>query len=212
MLEWPNKFCSAQEEDIVFCLQSWQIDNAKQLSRLFIESYQQNHRVYHNLEHITTLLDYFVEGQQLFSLDPVLFYLTAWFHDLVYNPLAQDNEIQSANLFQQNLPNIPQAETIKNMIMSTKGHLPRLDSIDCLFFLDCDLAILGSDEQSFRSYSQKIRNEYAVYPDALYCQRRIAFLESFLARDRLFLTEWGSQRERQARHNLHQELIQWQCN
>jgi predicted metal-dependent HD superfamily phosphohydrolase len=96
------------------------------------------------------------------------------------------------------------------MILATIKHEPpQQASQDLRFFLDFDLAILGSEFSIYQAYAQKIRQEYAIFADELYIPGRIMVLEKLLDRPRLFQTEpFYDQYEEQARNNLHRELLE----
>jgi predicted metal-dependent HD superfamily phosphohydrolase len=76
----------------------------------------------------------------------------------------------------------------------------------CALFLDMDLAILAGYEPDFAAYDQAIRKEYAHVSDADYRQGRGQFIERFLARPKIFLSEPFSGMEFSARHNLQTAL------
>jgi predicted metal-dependent HD superfamily phosphohydrolase len=85
--------------------------------------------------------------------------------------------------------------------------LPEEIEEDGPWFLDFDLAILGSRPEIYRTYSQAIRREYRWVPKLLYRRGRRQVLESFLQRELLFFTEAMRTRlEDQARANLAEEL------
>lgn len=171
-------------------------------------------RHYHNLGHIKALLDW-VElfHSQLQQPDAVRF--AVWFHDAIYKPRRHDNEERSAELATQELSrlNVPGAtiNAVNALILATKQHraeaLPAKLAADGRWFLDFDLAILGSRPEIYRAYSQAIRREYAWAPNPLYRRGRRQVLESFLQRAQLFFTaEMRARREAQARQNLTEEL------
>lgn len=73
--------------------------------------------------------------------------------------------------------------------------------------IDADLSILGADWETYFSYMQKIRREYAVYPDLLYKPGRRKVIEHFLSMPVIFKTDIFRRRfEAQAQDNLKQEL------
>jgi predicted metal-dependent HD superfamily phosphohydrolase len=90
--------------------------------------------------------------------------------------------------------------------MATKDHQAGSDK-GTLYLLDFDLAILGENLQTYAEYVQKIRAEYALYPDFLYNRGRKKVLQHFLDRDTIFKTrEFIDNYESQARENLKAEL------
>lgn len=177
-------------------------------------NYAATTRHYHNLSHIKALLDW-VEAfhPQLQQPDAVRF--AVWFHDVIYETRRHDNEERSAELAEQELGglNVPAAtiKAVSAMILATKQHradaLPAELASDGRWFLDFDLAILGSRPDIYRAYSQAIRREYGWVPKLLYRRGRRQVLESFLEREQLFFTEVMRARlEAPARQNLAEEL------
>jgi predicted metal-dependent HD superfamily phosphohydrolase len=65
------------------------------------------------------------------------------------------------------------------------------------------LSILGASDAIFDAYETGVRHEYKEIPIDLFSTGRAAILQGFLARDRLYLSDWGYQRfEAKARANL----------
>ena len=74
-------------------------------------------------------------------------------------------------------------------------------------FLDMDLSILGASAEAFDAYEAGVRHEYRDVPEAAFRSGRAAILEGFLARDRLYLSDWGWARfEARARENLRRSI------
>jgi predicted metal-dependent HD superfamily phosphohydrolase len=174
-----------------------------------IQTYYSPNRHYHNLHHIQHLLSLsksIAEGDRLSVIQ-----LSAWFHDYIYDPKAKDNEIKSAiyaaeTLLQLNIP--PDIiQSVKQIILSTQKHQPLIDSADNLIFLDLDLAILGTKPNNYLKYAQAIRQEYSWLGDRDYQRGRKQVLTSFLARERIYYTDYFYQKlELTARENLVTEI------
>jgi predicted metal-dependent HD superfamily phosphohydrolase len=74
-------------------------------------------------------------------------------------------------------------------------------------FLDMDLSILGATAADFDAYEAGVRHEYREIPEALFRAGRAAILEGFLARERLYFSDWGRARfEAAARDNLKRSI------
>lgn len=175
------------------------------------KQYEEKHRFYHNLTHISQLLKQYETHQNLLE-DAVSVQLAIWFHDVVYDPFSKNNEEKSAEFAQKKLTSfdfLPQSlEKMNTLILATQKHQPISNSFDELFFLDCDLCILGQDEAMYKIYAQQIRAEYKNVPNFLYQSGRIEVLNKFLARERIFFTDlFFAQFEKQARENIKNELI-----
>lgn len=175
-----------------------------------VDAYSTPARQYHNLNHIWHLLALITEAKPIADL-PTVIQLAAWFHDYVYAPQAKDNEIKSAIYAVKTLNKLNVAsktiESVKQIILSTQKHQPLIDTIDCSIFLDVDLAILGSSSDKYRRYAQGIRQEYSWLSDRHYQQGRKQVLANFLARERIYYTDYFYQKlERRAKANLKTEI------
>ena len=175
-----------------------------------INAYSKLSRYYHNLEHIQQIFRAIEEIKELVVCFPVIS-LSAWFHDYVYNPQGQNNEEESAINAERmlNKLNIPSniIFIVKQIILSTKKHQPLLDSIDNLIFLDADLSMLGASSEKYRQYAQAIRQEYHWLSNLDYQQGRKKVLTNFLARNRIYYTDYFYHKlESTARRNLKAEI------
>jgi predicted metal-dependent HD superfamily phosphohydrolase len=69
--------------------------------------------------------------------------------------------------------------------------------------VDIDLSIFGQVAERFWNYEQQIRREYEWVPVNIFTTKRAEILEKFLARPRIFGTDFFfSKYEAQARENL----------
>ena len=132
-----------------------------------IAAYSEKQRAYHTLQHLyecLVLLDLIRADLN----DAYAVALALWFHDAVYDPQAKDNELKSAELFEQYLSqdwSIDIVQKIKRWILATQMH-KATDELDLQFLLDIDLAILAASPERFAEYEQQIQQEYAwVDPD-----------------------------------------------
>lgn len=172
-------------------------------------SYSGKHRHYHTLEHLENLLGKLNEVKNLINdWDTILF--TLYYHDIVYNPLRNDNEEKSAELMEERLMAIglPQSmvDKCKAQILATKKHVARPDS-DTNYFTDADLSILGQDWSAYSNYAKNVRKEYSVYPDLIYNPGRKKVLKHFLEMNPIFKTiHFYEKLELQAKNNLQKEL------
>lgn len=167
-------------------------------------------RHYHNLSHVSYIL-YLVEEVEKLAVLPSVIQLSAWFHDYVYIPQRNDNEIKSAIYAEQTLKQLgiplDLIQLVRQIILSTQKHQPVIDSIDNLIFLDIDLAILGTPSDRYFKYVEAIRLEYSWLGDRDYELGRKQVLDSFLARKRIYYTDYFYQKlELRARENLKAEI------
>jgi predicted metal-dependent HD superfamily phosphohydrolase len=74
-------------------------------------------------------------------------------------------------------------------------------------FLDLDLSILGAEEERYMEYTRRIREEYGNYSWEDYRRGRAKVLKSFVARDRLYFSDYFYKRyEGRARENIQREI------
>jgi predicted metal-dependent HD superfamily phosphohydrolase len=171
--------------------------------------YGEPHRHYHTLGHLAEVLRT-VRELAPGDPDPALL-LAAWFHDVIYDPRAADNEERSAEhartvLGSLGVPEAVRAETAR-LILLTRAHSAGPDDRAGQLLLDADLAILGAAEGAYDRYAAAIRREYAWVPEEDYRAGRRRVLESFMARPRLYNTEALCARaEAAARANLRREI------
>ena len=175
-----------------------------------VNAYSHRSRHYHNLEHVQNLLNL----SELFKKnrdDFIVLQLSTWFHDYIYNPQAQNNEIKSAIYAEKKLKELNIAphiiQLVKLIILSTEKHQPIIDNINNAIFLDMDLSILGVSADKYLKYAQAIRQEYIWLSDRDYQRGRKQVLSNFLARKRIYFTDIFYQKlESQARKNLELEI------
>lgn len=177
-----------------------------------VRAYAEPHRRYHTLDHIAALLRLLDQhGAGLGDRDAVV--LAILFHDAVYDPARRDNEAASATLASERLTRLglpaPLVAKVERFIRATQhGHAaPDTADADLALLLDLDLSVLASPWEAYRAYAEAIRQEYSIYPDALYRPGRRRVLEAFLAQERIYLTgPLRSLWESTARTNLAREL------
>ncbi|MDF2467560.1 MAG: hypothetical protein K0Q43_5795 [Ramlibacter sp.] len=133
-----------------------------------------------------------------------------WFHDAFYDPKRDDNEGRSAqwardSVLEAGLP-AGIADRLHALVLATR-HEAVPEDADAQLLVDVDLAILGSDPARFDESDEQIRLEYAHVPEDKYRAGRRRVLGEFLARPRLYSTDYFYSRyERQARENLSRTL------
>lgn len=173
--------------------------------------YNESVRSYHTLQHIEDLVQLLqLCKSRIVDLDTVL--LAIFFHDVIYDPTASDNEEKSAALF-SDLLSVHVSECIIQKvvlyIMATKSHSSD-DSRDedLFYFLDLDMSILGRDRLQYALYAEKIRKEYSHVEEGAFNLGRSIFLRKILLNGKkIFLTEeFQSKMEEKARHNIAWEI------
>lgn len=183
-----------------------------ELAQLFT-NYSDPARAYHNWSHIGAMLELLEETHDLLQR-PRAVLLAILFHDVVYDPRADDNEDASAEFMHRVATDEDQYDLIGAdvLISFTRTHEVGVQFAadirnDGRYFLDMDLSILGAEPPEFRTYCNQIRQEFHFVPDEEYLAGRIRVLERFLDRSSIFFSTWGQRRfEQRARINLVMEL------
>jgi predicted metal-dependent HD superfamily phosphohydrolase len=191
--------------------ETWRLAGAAEpagvLARL-LAGYAEPHRAYHDLAHILDCLGHAAAVRSQLA-HPHRVELALWFHDVVYQPRAADNEERSAELAVEALRGWVTAEVLQHvheLILATR-HPSRPAENDARYLVDIDLAILGASPATFDAYEAAIRREYRWVPRPLYRRQRKEVLRSFLALDRIYLTDHFARRcEEQARANLRRSI------
>jgi predicted metal-dependent HD superfamily phosphohydrolase len=178
--------------------------------------YAEDHRFYHTFEHIAALYNSFKIHKNLIKSKQA-FLLAILFHDVVYDPERNDNELKSVDFFIESGLDLGREciDLVVDMIKSTINHQSTVkvdagDKADLELFLDCDLSILGSDLDTYEKYAANIRKEYLCFNDEDYRKGRTAVLQKLLSKDALFYNkdkiEYFKECDRMARVNIAREL------
>ncbi len=169
------------------------------------EKYAEPHRKYHNIYHIESCLSEFAEIKEL-ALNPCALELAIWYHDVVYDINASDNEERSAVFAGSAIFGLfpfPEAlaKSVEEIILATK-HNSVPDSYDAKLMLDIDIANMGKPK-IFKKVNRLVREEYASVAEKRFVEERSNILEIFLARPRIYLTDYFYERyEVAARQNI----------
>jgi len=168
-------------------------------------------RFYHNLEHLQYCFET-LDGEMAKFPGVGSIELALWYHDIIYDPKAKDNEEQSADLaighFRSRL-GFPHefALQVANLILATK-HVNEPKTREAKVLLDVDLAILSASPEQFEAYELGIRREYEWVPEERFREGRAKILQGFLDRTWVYYTPEFREgpRESLARENLSRSL------
>lgn len=174
-------------------------------------AYDEPHRAYHSFAHIAACLRWYdaaVEAGAAARND--LLELAIWFHDAIYDPHRSDNEARSARWWQKlaHKAGVVQGQVaqVADWIMLTR-HVDAPGDPLAALLIDIDLAILGSEAEGFAEFERQVRQEYRWVPGLIYRRKRREVLRSFLARPRVYGTEYFEARlGQQAMLNLTQAV------
>jgi predicted metal-dependent HD superfamily phosphohydrolase len=167
--------------------------------------YNEPHRKYHTIQHLSECLAIFGRTSQLAS-HPAAVEMALWFHDAIYDVERSDNEELSAQWADAELGAAgvltETVDLVTSLILATK-HACAPVTLDEQVLVDIDLAILGANEQRFSEYERQIREEYASIPGFLFRRKRRAILQEFLQRPHIYSTpHFREMFEQTARSNL----------
>lgn len=179
-------------------------------------AYGEPQRVYHTAQHIYECLRLLDWSRTLVSITskPVL-EMALWYHDMVYQPQAFDNERRSADqaiaFLSAHKVASHQILEIESLIMST-CHLAKANDASVTeltqWMLDIDLAILGAAPFRFVQYETQIREEYGWVTESVYQKKRRMVLMQFLEQPDIYQSSLFKERfETQARSNLSEIIL-----
>ena len=177
---------------------------------LLVAAYAKTDRYYHNTDHIEACLDH------LYTLEDYTVYpreveLAIWFHDAVYDPLSNDNELNSAqwagSFLGKNRVSREVIARVVGLIKATR-HTGSVQTQDESILVDIDLSVLGSDPGTYDAFETGIRKEYEKVPIVIYNEERAKVLDGFLQRSRIYLNGAFDYLEDQARSNLTDAIAQ----
>jgi len=166
-----------------------------------VARYGEPHRHYHTWSHVLACLD---ARERIAPLAPLEVDVALWFHDVIYDPRAHDNEERSADLMIEELGD--SAKAAVPLVLATK-HAAVPDTEEARIVVDADLSILGADEATFDTYERAVRQEYSFVPDDAFRTGRAHVLKSFLDRPSIFATQAAKDLwEKSARENMARSL------
>ncbi len=176
-------------------------------------AYQTPPRAYHTIQHVHEVAAHYRHVATSVGWKyPKEAYLAVLYHDAVYQAGRKDNEARSAELAVEAVVKYLANESIdttklSNLIELTArhGHLHAVNlDEDSKLFLDCDMAILGSEPAQFLAYDKAIANEYrGKLPGWMFQFYRRKFLKGLLDSPRIYLSDlFQASHETRARANI----------
>lgn len=188
----------------------WPLPAGTDLRDRLLAAYADPARGYHDVRHLSEVLDRLDDLAAAgagFERLPVL--LAAWFHDGVHDGRPDDEE-RSARWAEESLAGlVPEAVVaeVARLVRMTVEHRPDDDDPDGCALSDADLAILAAPDERYAEYVAAVRAEHAHVPDDLFTAGRAEILGDLLAKPHLFHTAYArSAWEGPARANVEREL------
>lgn len=173
-----------------------------------LERWNEPQRRYHNETHLRAVLravdELEADGE---AFDSTEVRLAAWLHAAVFDPTESENNDKSAAFAERALAAAAPVEEVARLVRLMGGHRVEAGDLNGAVLSDADLAVLGSDPETYDTYSSDVRHEFAHVPGERFVAGRIAALEGLIERKAIFLTRAGRDAwEKQARANLNREL------
>ena len=186
------------------CLIDSAADESAAIHQQLIAFYSEPQRFYHTLthiEHCLSLIDKISSELQ----SPEALELAIWYHDVIYEPGAIDNEQLSADLFMANTDgNFDDTlrDTVYQHIMATVHDGAEIKHADTKYMLDIDLSSFGRPWAEFIQDSHNLRLELEDWPDDVFYQRQKYFQDKLFGQPRFFKSDYFYDNyEAQARQN-----------
>jgi len=184
--------------------------DGRSVSQALLAKYNEPHRKYHTLQHLSECLAAFEQVSRL-APHPAAVEVALWFHDAIYDVKRSDNEERSAQWANTELraagASTEAAELVSSLVLATR-HTAIPATLDEQVLVDIDLAILGASEQRFAEYERQIRDEYAFVPGLIFRRKRRDILQSFLQRPHIYSTAYfHAALEQAARTNLRRVVL-----
>jgi predicted metal-dependent HD superfamily phosphohydrolase len=175
--------------------------------------YQSPVRFYHTLEHVHACLEE-LDGARQLCAHPDCVELALWFHDVVYDPRAVDNEARSAERLRDAAREMRLdadfARHASEIVLETAHAFPRKQTTvdaDAAVACDVDLSILGKPTEIFAAYEEGIRKERAFVSEDEFRERRARILAGFLAMPQIYQCVFFRDKyEKRARVNLSESI------
>lgn len=135
--------------------------------------------------------------------------MALWFHDVIYDPLAGDNEQQSADWYLKYASGVMSEEfnqRIYELILITQ-HKEMPQEIAGQYLVDLDLSSFGQAWEEVVIDSDAVRAEYQHLSDQDFISGQKKFLSFLIGRPSIFSTEFFKSRyEAAARRNILRKL------
>ena len=125
-----------------------------------LQAYSETDRYYHDLTHIVACQNKLAPYRD--REDYLQLFLAVLWHDLIYDTKSKTNEEDSANEASAMIEHLelPGAETVSRLIISTKEHAPQNEDEQLVCAID--VSILAEPWDVYQCYAVGIRAEYTT--------------------------------------------------
>ncbi len=187
------------------CLLPNAIDDSAAIYLQLVASYSEPQRAYHTLDHIETCLTVFDEAVSTLD-DPNAVELSIWFHDVIFELCAKDNEQRSADHFMVITDGVfdnALRNKVYRYIMATLHCGSEITDADSKVIVDIDLFSFAMPWPDFLRDSESVRREVCHMTDEEFYPCQTGFQQTLLDRPRFFQSDYFYNKyENQARKNL----------
>jgi len=226
-----SKTCHLSFKKMFFEITKKYVDDKKKIEKIYndvIKRYSEKGRHYHDMNHIYTMCNLLKKNKKKFKgMEYEWIFFAIVFHDIIYNPKKGGNEAASSVYFRKIVlkyfdisksmlgNNIEQlvndayfTNFVSKAIMATIHKGLFMDSISptIKLMLDFDLSVLSGTKKEYEEYASNIRKEYKMFPDKVYNHGRALVLQSFLSKNKIYLSKEFKSREKKARKNIENEI------
>jgi predicted metal-dependent HD superfamily phosphohydrolase len=157
-------------------LDKWEIQHT--VAEL-LDRWKEPHRKYHSVSHLQDLVEQIQHHRNLTTIQQEMLLLTALYHDVIYNPEANNNEEASAEFFLEAINDpLPYHWQIAFMIYDTTHHKP--SSPLSALFSEMDMSIVTRPYKDLLEWEHGIQYEYSFLPIDTYIEKRTAFLQQMV--------------------------------
>lgn len=148
-----------------------------------IKRWNEPHRFYHNIEHLTFILseiENLYQNKVISESEYRALIVVAFYHDVIYNPRENNNEEKSVEYFVNNNKNgftSFSSTVVSDIIMETKNRNKPTEKLAEIFW-NIDNRIITQPISNLIEYEHKIFKEYQWVAYDKYKEGRIDFLNS----------------------------------
>lgn len=181
-----------------------------------LDRYDEPQRAYHNRTHLGEAWDALqrlVAGEGLGGAQARAARMALWFHDCIYDPRAEDNELLSAAVARAELrragESVAFTERVAELILVTADHHVPAGDVTAACLVDADLWILSAPPPRYREYVRQISREYAHIPREEFVPGRQQVLRQLIGRGPMYATPTASRWEGAALANMARELADY---
>jgi predicted metal-dependent HD superfamily phosphohydrolase len=172
-----------------------------------VRAWSRPERRYHDVEHLSDCLRALDAEPSVPSPVRDRVELALFYHDVVYEPGANDCEARSADLLLSDATELgvaPELARSAAALVLATAHAPRDESalFEQALIADIDLAILARDPLRLLEFDHGVEEEYAALPRRLFFEGRARFLTRLLEAPIYRTTSFHERLEERARENV----------